>query len=209
MSHEERCLVSSGAIDDSVAKVSSRLDRVCLMLWHPDKVFTPKMSFKWRHSSREMGAITRTRKIKVKKENVSEHRIGYTSCTRTRWKEPRSDRSFSFPSTLDLPEGMVALLKVKIWSIGCTDTVGYRPINDKSQRKKMKETQNKLSIFNEKRYQFRGVSRRRSEARRIERVLVPENTSDDRGVKDCVLGSQFEGSRLLLESGAWNLIHSI
>lgn len=24
------------------------------MLWQPDKVLTPKMSFKWRHSSREI-----------------------------------------------------------------------------------------------------------------------------------------------------------
>lgn len=64
----------------------------------------------------------------------------------------------------------------------------------------MKETE---LFINEKRYQFRGVE----EAKNVERV--PENTSDDRGVKDCVLGSRFEGSRLLLESGAWNPIHSI
>jgi hypothetical protein len=87
-----------------------------------------------------------------------------------------------------------------MYRYGRVDT--SRPINDKSQRKKMKDTQNKLSI-NEKRYQFRGVE----EAKHVERV--PENTSDERGVKDCVLGSQFEGSRLLLESGAWNPIHSI
>ena len=57
MSHDERCFVSSWAISPVVWKLSSRFDNVCLMLWQPANVLTPKMSFKWRHSSRVMAAV--------------------------------------------------------------------------------------------------------------------------------------------------------
>jgi hypothetical protein len=35
-------------------KESSRLVNVCLRLWHPERVLTPRMSLRCKHSSREI-----------------------------------------------------------------------------------------------------------------------------------------------------------
>ena len=60
INHEFRCLTSSSWISP-LLKLSSRFVKVCLRLWHPLRVLTPKMSFKWRHSSREMASEEKKR----------------------------------------------------------------------------------------------------------------------------------------------------
>ena len=65
INQEDRCLVSSSLISPWL-KLSSRFVSLCLMLWHPLRVLTPKMSFKWRHSSRVIAAKNKQeRKSKI------------------------------------------------------------------------------------------------------------------------------------------------